>query len=417
MRDHQSNDSLAVSRGFSNGRPVPPLSSRRLDVGHAVAAVQRKHCIPMPTQAFRAILVVVLLCCSGPVRSQSAVQSQSGLSPGSGSAEAVGEQQPNRPVGTDAWVWIQPSMPSRFADATRPVDAAVGGTEDNGAGARLDEAFRWFPDPIRRLRVQIIRFDARRLEYVQTADQPEASVVAADRVVWAMPIRWQPGQRQAIDALVRGDDDAALRALLQQTEQRPAVWLQQWLSMAAAQAASRSGRSEIALEIVRQLDRRPLPPMVVGWLPVRWLSSSERPGGIDAQAARAALADPSDAVRLVAASALLEKDRAAASAVLARLSGGQQRPLIAALASAQMLRTMNPAQWTEDLAVNLRRVETLPLAIQMGPLSMAAERTDRAGLDSTAEDLETSLRWAPVAPHPVRPETLQMLVGGTVGGP
>ncbi|TWU63037.1 hypothetical protein V7x_47740 [Crateriforma conspicua] len=403
MRDQESTFPLAGASGVADGRPMSPFIGHRLGSGHAIETVQGNHWGYMPAQAFRAILVVALLCGCGPVRSQSTGQSQSGLSSGSDSAEAVGEQQPNRPVGTDAWVWIQPSMPS--------------GRASNGPGANRDEDFRWFPDPIRRLRVQIIRFDARRLEYVQSPDQPDTNVVAADRVVWAMPTRWQPGQRQAIDALIRGDDDMALRGLLQQTEKRPAVWLQQWMSMAAAQAASRSGRSEIALEIVRQLDRRPMPPMVVGWLPVCWLSSSGRAGGIDAQAARAALSDPSDAVRLVAASALLEKDRAAASAVLARLSGGQQRPLIAALASAQQMRTLNPAQWAEDWAIHLRRVETLPLAIQMGPLSMAAERTDRAGLDSAAEDLETSLRWAPVAPHPARPETLQMLVRGEPEGP
>ncbi len=285
------------------------------------------------------------------------------------------------------------------------------------------DATHWFAPGILTRTGRIVQLTDRRFEYqpAATPDPVQADaaqadtgrppadtvVVSAGRVLWARPLAIGDSEKEAVDAFLDEQYDAALRKFVEAIEPRPPVWHQQWLSMAAAQAAGRASRGSIAIELVRQLDRRPLPPMVLGWLPLTWAG---RDGlRINQDDAKAASDDPSPLVRLVAASALLRSDRTTAVATLRTLAGLSDRPHVATLAAMQQLRTATPIRIREDHEKLLARIESLPMALQTGPLVMLADKLSAAGAAPQARRLELSLSVVPIGPHPDVPGSLRAL--------
>lgn len=126
---------------------------------------------------------------------------------------------------------------------------------------------KWYPRAVEQLSGRVIELDANQLRFVRTGDEAE-TVIAARRVLWIQSDSVSPLESEAIELFVQGKYAESLRKLPDVLQQRPPVWRQQWITMLAANAAWKSGRSNIAMELVSQLDHRPLPPIAIAWLPI-----------------------------------------------------------------------------------------------------------------------------------------------------
>ncbi len=260
------------------------------------------------------------------------------------------------------------------------------------------EASGWYPKAIQTIVGEVTRFDKEGLTIRQIGDEKESSF-AADRVIWIAPNEVSEKQSIAIGLFEEKKFDEALRALLESLSERPPIWRQQWLSMLAAQAAWRNGQTAIALELVSQLDRRSLPPLVVAFLPLAWNSSRVEPSAVADAEKR--LNDPSPAVRLVAASWLLTtQKRSEANAILKTLTADSERPDLAKLAEALRWRTAAPPE-IEKLADQWQeKLDEMPMVLQVGPTITLIEKFETAGLDREAKRLRASLELTPIHVHP-----------------
>ncbi len=257
---------------------------------------------------------------------------------------------------------------------------------------------RWYPRSIETRSGKIIRFDASQLQIVVDGDEV-ATLIAATRVLWVEPGDRSPAELAALQLFADGQYAQSVRPLLDVLAQRPPVWRQQWLSMTAAYAAWRSSRGAIAIELVSQLDKRPLAPLTIGWLPIAWRGGAPQPEAIDAAQKR--LTDPSPAVRLVAASWLLSSQhRSPATAVLQQLAVNDERPLIAVLAEAVLWRVATPPQVVESIGDWQQKLDSLPMVLQVGPTITLIEKLRSAGRTEAATHLELSLKLTPPFPHP-----------------
>jgi len=269
-------------------------------------------------------------------------------------------------------VWVAPPKPSS-ADST------------------------WYPGVIKPLEGEIVQLDAKALRLIVTGDQAE-TLIAAHQVLWVKAGDLSKAESIAIELFFDAKYDKAVRPLLDALEDRPPVWRQQWLSMLAANAAWKSRRAKIALELVAQLDARPLPPMTIAWLPINWDGSERAVGAVEAAQAR--LNDPSPATQLVAASWLLSSPvRAQAKQTLNQLAIDNKRPAIARLAEILVWRTATPPEVKENAAAWQAKVDALPIAVQTGPLRTLIEKFDSAGLEQQAKRLRLSLELTPVIPN------------------
>lgn len=326
--------------------------------------------------------------------------------------------QPTTCVGQDlesAVVWISDVPPGSRPRISEPSDAP------DGAGATKHvEPASWYGPAIRRQRLGISEFDQRRLTAMKPVGATDVSgndaagtdssiSVRSDQIVWIRPDNRLDDEAEGLKQIAGGQHDQALRTLLQSLKGRPPVWRQQFISMAASQSAARSGRGAIALELIRQLDARPLPPVILGWLPIQWRSRA-----VPALSKQDAVKKfPSDSaadsklLRLVLASWQLDEQSESAIATLKTLSRNKDDKLIASLATIVQFRVANPIEVKREWKRTLSRIESLPVAMQMGPLIMLAEKLMAAGEQPEAEKLITSLEVAPICPHPDMPESMQ----------
>lgn len=259
----------------------------------------------------------------------------------------------------------------------------------------------WYAASIKQLSGQVEKLDGSVFSYVPSGATEPVSHTAS-RVIWIQRGEVPAAERQALTLFRDQKYAEALRPLIASLDARPPVWRQQFLSMAAAQAAWRSGRGKIALELVSQLDRRPLPPMVVGWLPIQWQRRAL--SGNVAAAAAARLDDDSVAVRLVAASWLLSgSNRQIAVRSLERIRDTKKlaaKSYYPSLASFLLIRASTPIETEQRSAAWLSELKTLPMCIQMGPMFTIAEKLDTANLTSEADRIRLSMEATPIAPYP-----------------
>ena len=109
---------------------------------------------------------------------------------------------------------------------------------------------------------------------IEESSSREARHVSS-RVLW---IEWDDQSdldKQLCSAFTNGRDQEVLAGLSEVLNQRPPVWRQQWLTMLGTVSAWRTHRGRISLELVSQLDKRPLPLMTVAWLPISWTNRVE----------------------------------------------------------------------------------------------------------------------------------------------
>ena len=255
----------------------------------------------------------------------------------------------------------------------------------------------WYPRAIQQLSGRVVQLDATQLRFVRSGDEAE-TVIAARRVLWIRPDPVTPLQAEAIELFADGKYAESLAKLPGILKQRPPVWRQQWITMLAAQAAWKSRRSKIALELVSQLDRLPLPPVAIAWLPVAWQDGVQSADAVTQ--AKARLSDPSPAVRLVAASWLLSSpDRRQAAGALKQLST-HDRPEIQQLADVLLWRTATPPQVIESAEQWQAKLDQLPMVLQVGPTKTLVNKLQSAGQTAAANQLQWSLDLTPIHPAP-----------------
>ncbi|MEO1616901.1 MAG: hypothetical protein AAFV88_13680 [Planctomycetota bacterium] len=266
------------------------------------------------------------------------------------------------------------------------------------------EQARWFPRPLSWQSGRLVTWDADRAEIQSQDDSIET--VAGSRVVGFQLSSLSENERTALETLQRGEYAAALPLLIRCVSQpdpkkRPAVWRQQWLSMLAAQAAMRSGRGEIAIELVTQLDRRSLPNLTLSLLPIEWKPPAGQAERLQEAAIKGA-SSPSPAVKLVAASWLLRSDqyRAAAESAIRRLATQESRPRIAMLARQLTWKQKTPPDLLASLAEWEKEVSSLPMSLQIGPMILLAEQARQVGATEAAQRWKLSLELAAPTWHP-----------------
>jgi hypothetical protein len=258
----------------------------------------------------------------------------------------------------------------------------------------------WYPQPVTTIVGKVLSLDDQQLSILVAGDEVP-SRMAAHRVIWIQPGSRSEKELAGLRLFADGKYGDALRPLIDALSDRPPVWRQQWLSMLAAYAALRSSRGEIAVELVSQLDARPLAPFVVAWLPVAWENRRQPAASIDV--ARARLNDESPAVRLVAASWLISSPRRKEAAiVLKQLSVDAARPTIAKLAESLLWRIATPPEVMENSHEWQRKLDDLPLVLQTGPMITLAEKFESAGLDRDAAQLRLALKMTRAIPFPIR---------------
>lgn len=280
-----------------------------------------------------------------------------------------------------------------------------------------NESMRWYSDALTTLAGTIQRFDANQLSIIVSGDAVPARY-AAERVLEIKLTNVPDDQRTAFKAFTDGRFTEAVKGFVGSvsktvSSERPPVWRQQWLSMMAAQAAFRSGRGEIALEIVQQLDGRPFPPMTLGILPIDWTGHYGRDQTSDNRAVQESLvavaakraSSESLAVKLVAASWLLgsSKYRGAASAAIDRIANQSQRPWIAALAAQLQWRSKLPPAIKSNWRDWEKEIQAMPMTLQPGPLVSLAHHVERVGLEDATRKLKLALEFAAPTWHPDLP--------------
>lgn len=265
---------------------------------------------------------------------------------------------------------------------------------------------RWYPRSLSTLTGLIVQFDAEQIE-LRGSDQSVPTRYASDRVVDVALTSVPEDQAAAIDQFKQENYSAALPALVRSisdrdADSRPAVWRQQWLSMLAAQAAMRSGRGEIAIELVKQLDARPLPLIVWALLPVDWTGKA---GNELQQAALQGARADSAAVKLVAASWLLRSPeyRSAAETALRRLADQTDRPALAHIAGMLLWRTKSPVELQANILRWENEIGDLPMSLQAGPMASLLHVSRQVGLGEVARKWELILRHAAPVWHPDLP--------------
>lgn len=254
----------------------------------------------------------------------------------------------------------------------------------------------WYPRAIETHFGTVIQFDAEQLRLRPSGDEPELSFSAA-RVLWVESSQASDQEAEAMRLFAQGAYSSSLLKLPAILGARPAVWRQQWLTMMASVSASRSGRADIALELVSQLDQRPLPPLAIAWLPVAWTSRSLPADLTDA--AKARLSDPSPLVRLVAASWLLSSPQRTEGLAILKQLETRPRVEIARFARVVSWRVASPPEVIASRDDWQAAIDSLPMVWQTGPLTLLSDKLRSANQLDAANRLRWSLELTPIHPH------------------
>ena len=255
----------------------------------------------------------------------------------------------------------------------------------------------WYPGGVEPVAAKVIQFDANQLRYMVRGAETESSI-AAQRVIWIEPEKRSAIELEMLRRFKQGRYAESLQKLPECLEQRPPVWHQQWMTMMASVAAYRCGRCKISLELVSQLDRSPLPPVVLAWLPIDWQNG--RPSAAAQAQAIARLNDSSPVVQLVAASWLLSsRNRSESLAVLAALTKSE-RTEISTFAEVLRWRAATPPEVIESAKGWQQAVDRMPMVWQVGPTKTLIDKFQSAGLTDQANRLKWSMELTPIHPSP-----------------
>ncbi len=272
------------------------------------------------------------------------------------------------------------------------------------------------PRSIIRRQGTIQSFDEQTLVLIRSGETTAVQVASA-RVIWAEPGFEDAEIVAAIELFRASESKAAITPLLNAITRGPSVWRAQWLSMQLWQAAYQAERFPAVLELVNQIDARPIPAMTIGGLPVHWTSDRLPPAAVDAARKSLAQSNQLDATRLVAASWLLgHANDQAANAALESLATQSQRPLIAQLATVLLWKKAPPPTVLERHELWSDQVTKLPITLYPGPAVLLADRLEAAGSKELALELFLSIAISSPRPHQTQAvaktraaETLQQL--------
>jgi len=253
----------------------------------------------------------------------------------------------------------------------------------------------WFPRNIEIVSGRVVALDSKQFRVIPQGQTAETATSAA-RVLWIEPDQVSDLEREMVNLFKQGKYAQSLSILPDALKGRPAVWRQQWLTMLSANSAWKSGRASIALELVGQLDRRPLPAMVLAWLPIAWENGAQSAAVV--RAAKERVQDSSAAVRLVAASWLLSStDRNQALQIINELvkdSGTSKE--ISQLARILSWRVTPPPQVAALRKTWEKQIDALPMAVQTGPTRLLMNKLQASGQAEEAKRLQLSLDLTPI---------------------
>lgn len=255
------------------------------------------------------------------------------------------------------------------------------------------------PRSIIRRQGTVESFDDQALEFIPAGEERSIRV-ASSRVIWAEPGFADAETTAAVAMFRAGRYKEAIAPLIEAITRRPSVWRAQWLSMHLWQAAYRAERYPAVLELVSQLDSRPLPALIIGGLPIHWIDERLPPAALQAAQGALAQASASPATQLVAASWLLgQSNDQPAVVILEALAEQRERPLLSSLAAAQLWRKVTPPKLREHGADWRSRLEKIPLTLSVGPAALLAHRLEAAGDQEQALELFLSIAITPARPH------------------
>jgi hypothetical protein len=166
------------------------------------------------------------------------------------------------------------------------------------------------------------------------------------------------------------------------------------------QAAFQAQRYAATLELVNQIDSRPMPTFVTGGLPIHWAGERMPPEALEA--ARKALGEEGslDATKLVAASWLVgNQGDTQAVAVLESLSQQNTKPALAQLSEMLLARRMPPPSIREKRRQFQASLELLPMTLVSGPTLLFADRLEASGDIETSLELFLAAGVTPTRPH------------------
>lgn len=251
----------------------------------------------------------------------------------------------------------------------------------------------WYPAAIQKQQGQVVQFD-RDAIVITDPKTSRSRRLASSRVLWIEADDQTDREKNIRSFFEEGRDTDVLSGLSDVLNERPPVWRQQWLTMVAAVSAWRTKRGKVALELISQLDQRPLPLMILAWLPIAWTNQiTAEPLVADALAR---LSDPSPMVQLIASSWLLSSvHRNIASEKIKELITSE-RTEVAQLASALLWRVATPEQVKKSAEDWRDEIDRMPLMLQGGPLVLLKSKLRSSGEATAAEHLQWSIDVAPL---------------------
>jgi hypothetical protein len=250
----------------------------------------------------------------------------------------------------------------------------------------------WDARPIEKFVGTITVLDRDRCEIEFTSGERQS--FAAHRVVSAIPESMTPAEEAWMSAWKSKDHAGVLRHLPEAMKSRPPVWRQQWMTAVTADACFRTGRESVGFDFIAQLDRLPLPPMVIAALPIAW--KTEQPSSELNSNALKRLTDPSPLVRLIGASQVLAaNDVDTAKRTLSELAGQRQHAVVMTYAKILLACSASPAELKENSKDIEAQLERLPIVLQDGPRALLIEEFKSAGLMDQARQLSLTAQYAP----------------------
>lgn len=297
-------------------------------------------------------------------------------------------------------IWIAPLIRSNQGSSTAATSSS---SATSSAAATFDTtppdrassntSSSWYAEPIVRRQSNIVSWD-RKIVVTQDAGSDQQQSYAASRIVHAAAEPVNPPEQNLINAISTGDDRAVLKSLTAAIQSRPPVWRQQWYTVWAIVSVAKIGRFDIAYNLIQQIDALELPPLVIARLPIAWSGTALTSDTSDVD--HDALQSDSAAVRLVAASRLLDVDPGQAIQTLAKLKELRSRPAISALAEIMFEIAGSGSRIGNDWQTHLNAIDAMPIILQDGPVEMLAARCRRYGAQSAADELDQRHRYASI---------------------
>ncbi|MEC8474343.1 MAG: hypothetical protein VXZ38_06835 [Planctomycetota bacterium] len=251
----------------------------------------------------------------------------------------------------------------------------------------------WYPAEIQKQQGQVVQFDQDAIVIIDPKTS-RSRRFASSRVLWIEADDQTDREKKIRSLFEERRDSDVLSGLSDVLNERPPVWRQQWLTMVAAVSAWRTKRGNVALELINQLDQRPLPLMTLAWLPIAWTNQvTVEPLVADALDR---LSDSSPMVQLIASSWLLSSvHRNVASEKIKELITSERKE-VAQLASALLWRVATPEQVKKSAGDWRKEIERMPLMLQSGPLVLLKSKLESSGEATAAEHLQWSIDVAPL---------------------